>query len=112
MATKRRMAIADALTRTLPRAPFLDAEAIREAAGARHMRAIGPEQALWLAAIAHIRHQHTEYDVLRDEGYDRDEARFFVLDEVNAVLDRWGSPRRLRSEPDGAVAEDDATQPD
>lgn len=107
MATRRRTAIADALTRSLPLAPFLDAQAIRETAGARHMREIGPEQALWLAAIAHIRHQHTEYDQLRDEGYEKDEARFFVLGEVNAVLERWGSRRRLHSEPDAEPEEDE-----
>lgn len=106
MATRRRTAIADALTRTLPLVPFGDAEAIRMAAGARHLREIGPEQALWLAAVAHIRHQHTEYDLLRDEGYEKEEARFFVLDDVNAVLDRWGSRRRVRSDPETDAAQD------
>lgn len=95
MATERRKAIARALTLTIPRAPFLDAEAIREAAGARHMRGLPPATALWLAAVAHIRHAHTEYDALMDEGYGRDAARFFVLDDINAVLDRWGATRHL-----------------
>ena len=93
-------AIARTLTATIPRAPFLDAEAIRQAAGAKHMRELRTDAALWLAAIAHIRHEYTEYDRLRDEGYGRDEARFFVLDEINTVLDRWGASRRLLSEPD------------
>ncbi len=63
------------------------------------MRDLPTASALWLATLAHVRHQHTDYDDLRDEGYDRDEALFFVIDEVNAVLDRWGATRRLTSEP-------------
>lgn len=98
MATQRQRAIAKALTAAIPRVPFLDAEAIRDAATARHMRDLSPGAALWLAAIAHIRHAHTGYDALMDDGYDRDAARFFVMNEINAVLDRWGSTRRL--EPD------------
>lgn len=95
MATERQKAIARALTLTIPRAPYLDAETIREAARARHMRSLHPSTALWLAAIAHIRHAHTDYDALMDDGYDRDAARYFVLDDINAVLDRWGATRRL-----------------
>ncbi|KQT88321.1 DUF2293 domain-containing protein [Aurantimonas sp. Leaf443] len=103
MATDRQKKIARALTATIPRAPFLDAEAIREAARARHLRALPPATALWLAAVAHVRHQHTDYDALLDEGYDRDAARFFVVDAINAVLDRWGSTRHV-----DADAEEDA----
>ena len=95
MATERQKAIARALTLTIPGAPYLDAEAIRTAARSRHMRTLTPTVALWLAAIAHIRHAHTDYDSLLDEAYDRDAARFFVLDDINAVLDRWGATRRL-----------------
>lgn len=102
MATERQKRIARALTALIPRAPFIDAEAIREAARSRHMRPLSPERATWLAAISHIRHAHTEYDVLMDDGYDRDAARYFVLDDINAVLDRWGATRRL--DPD--VSED------
>ena len=106
MATERQKRIARALTALIPRAPFLDAEAIREAARARHMRALAPERAVWLAAISHIRHAHTDYDELMDDGYDRDAARYFVLDDINAVLDRWGATRRL--DPD-VSEENDAT---
>lgn len=101
MATRRSRSVARALTATIPRVPFFDAEAIREAAGAPHMRALPPSTAVWLATLAHVRHAHTAYDALRDEGYERDEALFFVLDEVNAVLDRWGATRRLTSGEDG-----------
>ena len=112
MATERQKRIARALTALIPRAPFIDAEAIREAARARHMRSLPPERAVWLAAVAHIRHAHTDYDELMDDGYDKDAARFFVLDDTNAVLDGWGATRHL--DPDaidegpyaGAVADE------
>ena len=108
MATERQKRIARALTALIPRAPFLDAEAIREAARGVHMRDLRPEGAVWLAAVARIRHEYTDYDALMDDGYDRDAARFFVLDDVNAVLDRWGAARHL--DPDAADEEQGADQ--
>jgi hypothetical protein len=33
--------------------------------------------------------------MIDEEGYDRDSARFFVIDEVNAVLTRWRASRLL-----------------
>jgi len=104
MPSDRQKRVARALTATIPRAPFLDAEAIRAAASARHMRALSPPSAVWLATVAHIRHAHTEYDMLMDEGYDRDAARFFVLDAINAMLDRWGATRRLNPESENGEA--------
>ncbi len=100
MATERRKAIARGLTLLIPQAPFADAEAIREAAGARHMRDLPPSVALWLATVAHVRHQHTAYDELLADGYDRDSARHFVLEEVNAVLTRWRATRLLEEDGD------------
>lgn len=99
MATDRQKSIAKNLTALIPRVPFLDAEAIRTAAGSKHMRSLSPASAVWLATLAHVRHQHTDYDDLRDEGYEKDEARFFVVDAINAVLDQWGATRHLVSEP-------------
>ncbi len=107
MTTGRQRAIGKALTTLLPRVPYLDAEAIRAAAGSRHMRDLSTEAAVWLATLAHVRHEHTDYDALRDEGYERDEARFFVLDAVNETLDRWGCARRLVST-ENEIADGDA----
>ena len=108
MTTERQKRIARAVTATIPRAPFLDAEAIREAARARHMRSLQPEAAVWLTAVARIRHEYTDYDALMDDGYDRDAARFFVADDINDVLDHWGARRRLDPNvPDGDSEEDD-----
>ncbi len=95
-ATGRRRAISKALTALLPMAPYADTERIRADAGALHLKTLPPPVAVWLAAIAHIRHQHTEYDRLMDEeGYDRESARFFVIDETNRVLTRWRATRLL-----------------
>ncbi len=107
MATERQKRILRAVTATVPRAPFIDAEAIREAARSPHMRSLAPETAVWLATVARIRHEHTDYDELMDDGYDRDAARFFVLDDINGVLDRWGARRRL--DPD--ILEQDEAEP-
>ncbi|WP_182084706.1 DUF2293 domain-containing protein [Aureimonas sp. ME7] len=108
MATERQKAIARHLTALIPRVPFSDAEPIRDAAGSRHMKDLSPASAVWLATLAHIRHQHTEYDALRDEGYERDEALFFVLNEINEVLDGWGATRQLSSEPEDRELEEPA----
>jgi hypothetical protein len=93
--TGRQRAIAKALTALLPMAPYADTEPIRAAALERKFRELPPGVAVWLAAIAHIRHVHTDYERLLDEGYDRDAARFFVLEEINAVLTRWRATRLL-----------------
>ena len=70
-------------------------ERIRADAGAVHMKTLPPGIAVWLATIAHVRHQHTDYEKLLSEGYDRDSARFFVVDQTNEVLTRWRATRLL-----------------
>jgi hypothetical protein len=100
--TGRRRAIAKALTLLVPMAPYADAERIRQDAAAAHLKTLPPSIAVWLAAVAHIRHQHTGYDELLAEGYERDAARFFVLDEVNAVLTRWRATRLLDADDEDA----------
>ncbi|MSU63837.1 MAG: DUF2293 domain-containing protein [Pedosphaera sp.] len=46
-------------------------------------------QALRLAVIAHIRHEHTRYDELLMETGDRAHARGMVRDEITKVLANW-----------------------
>ncbi|PZN58612.1 MAG: DUF2293 domain-containing protein [Proteobacteria bacterium] len=99
-ATGRRRAIAKALTALLPMVPYADAEKIRRDAGAVHMKVLPPSIAVWLATIAHVRHAHTDYERLLAEGYDRDSARFFVVDEINLVLTRWRATRLLDADDD------------
>ena len=105
--TGRKRAIAKALTVLLPMAPYADIEAIRQAASARDMRELPPSIAVWLATIAYVRHVHSDYDRLLAEGYDRDAARFFVVDEINETLTRWRATRLLSADAD----EDGQDQP-
>lgn len=93
--TRRRREIDRALTMLIPLAPFSDAQLIRQAAGAAKLRDLPASIAVWIAAVAHIRHAHTDYDRLLSEGYDRDSARFFVVDAINATLTRWRASRLL-----------------
>ncbi|MFZ1772497.1 MAG: DUF2293 domain-containing protein [Rhizobiaceae bacterium] len=97
--TNRKRALAKALTLLIPGAPFSDFEAVREAASAPHLRALPVSTAAWLAAVAHVRHQWTDYHQLLDDGYDRDSARFFVINQTNAKLTEWRATRLL--DPDG-----------
>lgn len=96
--TARRRAVDKALTLLLPWAPFADAEAIRAGADDRKLRTLPPTIAVWLATVSHVRHAHTQYDTLLGEGYDRDAARHFVVDEINTVLTRWRATRLLDPE--------------
>ncbi|WP_336056820.1 DUF2293 domain-containing protein [Nitratireductor sp. CH_MIT9313-5] len=96
--TGRQRAVAKALTALLPQGPFADMEQIRAAANDRKLRTLPPTIAVWLAAVTHIRHNHTDYDALLAEGYDRDAARFFVIDDINEVLTRWRATRLLEAE--------------
>lgn len=98
MPTARQIAISKALTALLPMAPYADAEKIRAEAGAQHLKSLPPRIAVWLAAIAHVRHEHTDYEQLMAEGYDRDSARYFVISAINDILTRWRATRLL--EPD------------
>jgi hypothetical protein len=106
---KRLKNIRDAFTALFPLAPFIDAEPIREKAARKSMNGMTAEVAVWLSGIAHIRHEYTEYDALLGEGYGRDAARFFVVDEINAVLTDWRASRFVTSEEDLPV-EDEADQ--
>lgn len=93
--TRRQQAIRKALRALAPGIPLSDAEAVMALAERRHMKALPPTTALWLALGSHVRHVHTDYDRLLAEGYDRDAARFFVADETDDVLTGWGCQRSV-----------------
>ena len=93
--TNRQRALAKALTALLPMAPYADIEKIREMASARDRRDLPASIAVWIAAITYVRHEHSSYDELLADGYDRDAARFFVVDEINETLTRWRATRLL-----------------
>ncbi len=92
----RRDAIESAVRILAPRIPRHEFEAVTDhALGSRGLHNASPENAAWLSLTAYIRHRLTDYDSLLDEGYDQESARFFVLDDMNAILEEWGSPRRV-----------------
>jgi hypothetical protein len=103
--TKRQQAIRAALSREVPAIPYSEAEAVYEAAIAPGLRDLTPGIALRLALEAHVRHAHTNYDALLADGYDRGAARFFVIDDMNAVLRGWGYRREITAEEDASDAE-------
>jgi len=96
--TKRQKDMRKALRALLPRVPMSDAEAILSLALSGHLRHLPPSIALWQATTSHVRHDKTDYDTLLDDGYDRDAARYFVRDEMNDVLRRWGCNREVSDE--------------
>lgn len=99
--TGRRRAISRALTALLPMAPYSDIERIREMALGAKLRELPPSIAVWLAALAYVRHEHTEYDALLAEGYGREAARHYTVDAINARLTEWRATRLL--DPDEAA---------
>ncbi|MEQ9247923.1 MAG: DUF2293 domain-containing protein [Nitratireductor sp.] len=106
--TGRRKAVDKALTLLIPWAPMADTEAIRDKVDDRKLRTLPPAIAVWLATVTHVRHEHTDYDAMLEDGYDRDAARHFVVDDINAVLTRWRATRLLDpAEGDGMEARQD-----
>lgn len=95
MKTNRQAAITKALRSVAPMTPFDEAQEIKALAAQAHLRHLPPGIAVWLSLVAHIRHVHTDYDALCDDGYDRDAARHFVMDDINSVLQRWQAKRFL-----------------
>ena len=53
------------------------------------------ETAAWLSLVAYVRHALTEYDDLLAQEYDHESARFFVANQIDAVLTNWGVRRKL-----------------
>lgn len=47
------------------------------------------EEALRLAAFAHIRHRYTNYDELLMQGMERSLARRYVQEKIESVMERW-----------------------
>ena len=95
----RREAIESAVRILAPRSPRHELVAVTDhALASRGLHTASPETAAWLSLTAFIRHRLTDYDSLLDDGYDVESARFFVLDDMNATLEEWGSPRRVVEE--------------
>jgi len=96
IAVSRRTDIESALRRLAPRIPDHEfGTVVDHAIDSRGLRQAAPEEAAWLSLVAYVRHVLTDYDALRDQDYDEDSARFFVAEDIEAVLKRWGAQRRL-----------------
>ena len=100
MSTKRQAAVSRALARLAPMMPLEDALAVKLLVNRPHMRGLPAERAVWLASVTHVRHTYTDYDNLLADGYDRQAARFFVVDDINAVLRRWQATRFVDADED------------
>jgi hypothetical protein len=102
--TRRQQETRKALRLTAPHIPYDEAQDVLAQAGRPAMKLLPPGIALWLALTSHVRHRHTGYDALLSEGYDRDAARHFVIDETDAKLAEWGCARRVADDAAGAAA--------
>jgi hypothetical protein len=93
-----RKEIEAALRRLAPKMPAHEfGSVVDHALDSRGLGYASPETAAWLSLVAYVRHVFTDYDDLRDQGYDEASARFFVQEEMEAVLNEWGVRRRLSS---------------
>jgi hypothetical protein len=92
----RRSSIEAALRRLAPKIPPHELGAVVDhALDSGGLKTASPESAAWLSLVAYVRHVFTDYDELMTEGYDRESARHFVRDGIEAVLQGWGARRRL-----------------
>jgi hypothetical protein len=95
----KRADIEASLRRLAPRMPEHEFGAVVDhAIDSPGLSAASAETSAWLSLIAYVRHALTEYDDLLRQGYDRDSARYFVAEEIDAILASWGVARRLQSE--------------
>lgn len=91
--------MAQALRDLVPLVSYGDSMPILESTRRPHMRTLAPVDAVFLATVAHIRHAHTDYEDLLEQGYDKESARHFVADDIDEILRDWGASRGLGSEP-------------
>ena len=92
----RQRAIKKALRALIPLAPFADFDEIEKATRDKTKRSLAPTDNAYLTTLSYIRHVYTDYDQLRDEGYDRDSARHFVAEVIEDKLREWGSNEGVR----------------
>ena len=90
-------ALAQAILRRYPGCPAEEARRIAEHTGCRGSGRVGRSaagrmldaSAVDLAVIAHIRHEHTNYDGLLMSGTERLDARALVREAIDRVLAEW-----------------------
>lgn len=95
MNKKRKAVLQQELRKLFSSIPYYDAIRITTQAAAPHLQTLPPSIAIWLSAIAYIRHEYTDYNILLSEGMDLDAARFFTKEQINKQLRLWASNRLL-----------------
>lgn len=79
-----------------PQMPSNEKEAVLRHGFKKHSGRVGRTNSIplsrkvLLAVAAHIRHRHTEYDALLNQGNDRDSARNSTKKKVEKRLRKWG----------------------
>jgi hypothetical protein len=89
--------MAERVRQLYPGCPEREAQAIARHTAVRGSGRVGrsgagralDEQALGLAVVAFIRHNHTDYDKLMMQGWDRALARHEVRERIDNVLREW-----------------------
>jgi hypothetical protein len=95
----RRTEIERALYILAPRLPTHEFAAVLDhALRSRGLKSASPEAAAWLSLLAYARHVFTDYDELLRNNYDQDSARFFVRNDLAAVLQEWGVRKPLAAD--------------
>jgi hypothetical protein len=90
---------AKAIRQQFPRCPVPDANRIAEHACLRSSGRIGrtaaakglDPNAIYLAVVAAVRHEFTDYDILLLRGIERSVARSRVRDKLHKKLQEWGA---------------------
>jgi hypothetical protein len=90
---------AQAIRQQFPKCPVPDANRIAEHACLRSSGRIGrtaaakelDPDATYLAVVAAVRHEFTDYDILLLRGIERSVARSRVRDKLNKKLQEWGA---------------------
>ncbi len=96
--TKRRDELENVIRSFAPRIPKHELGAVVDhALDSEGLQTAPLETAAWLSLVAYVRHVHTDYDAMLDQGYDAESARHFVVSDIKAVLNGWGVKRHILS---------------
>lgn len=81
----------------IPNASLYDFQKVMTIAEGSHLRHLPSPILAWRSVTTHIRHNHTQYDALLEEGYEIESAKYFVLDLMNETLELWGATKRIEA---------------
>ncbi|MDO8542848.1 MAG: DUF2293 domain-containing protein [Opitutaceae bacterium] len=98
--------VAAAIRALFPGCPADEVEAIAAWTTRKHSGRVGrsaaakelESDALKLAVVAHIRHEHTAYDELLGRGQSREFARMEVGSAIDRVLQKWSAAAEPRNQ--------------